>query len=421
VPDLRPFRGLRYDPARAPDVSAVLCPPYDVISPGQRDELLARDLHNAVRLELPSATPASATDADFAAAAATLRQWLDDGTLVRDERPMMYVYEQHYQSNDGTPRVARSFFCELRLESYGPDSGVRPHEHTLGPAKEHRFRLLSATRTHLSPVLLIYEADTRSLLDAIVAGAPTATAVGPDGSGQRVWAIDPEVVPAARELLALAGSAPLTIADGHHRYETALRYWDTPGAAPKADHVLALLYSATSDGLALAPWHRVITNVGDTGRVLAAARELYSSEDVDTVFALLARLAESEQAGLLGVWTRSGGSVLRVKHDQTGSLVIGPGSEIVRSLDVSVLSGTLNAMIGTDEAGLIAESRLSYTHDAAEAVRLVEERAADVAFILRPTAVTQVMAVAAAGDFMPAKSTYFYPKASTGLVFDPLY
>ncbi len=421
VPDLRPFRGLRYDPARVPDLSAVLCPPYDVISAAQREQLLSRDAHNAVRLELPSATPASAMDADFDTASSTLRQWLADGTLERDALPMLYVYEQRYTANDGTPRVARSFFCELRLEHYGPESGVRPHEHTLGPAKEHRFRLLSATQTHLSPVLLIYETDSRAALDELTAAPAQREATGPDGTHQRLWAVDPDLVPAARDLLALASAEPLAIADGHHRYETALRYRDTPGAPVAADHVLALLYSAHSDGLALAPWHRVITGVADPGQTLAQAAQTYDALAVATPEELLARVGDSEQAGVLGLWTRSGGSVLTVNRERAPEFVAREGSETLRWLDVSVLSGTLSRMIGASEATLTGDGRLSYTHDAREAVRAVHAAEADVAIILRPTPIDQVLAVAAAGDFMPAKSTYFYPKAATGLVFDPLF
>ena len=421
MPDLRPFRGLRYASARVPDLSAVLCPPYDVISPAQRAALLGRDARNAVRLELPSATPASATAADFDTAAATLRQWLNDGTLVRDDRPMVYVYEQHYTANDGTPRVARSFFCELRLEDYGPNSGVRPHEHTLGPAKEHRFSLLSATRTHLSPVLLIYRSDSRALLDELTASPPQREATGPDGTRQRLWAIDPDQIPAAKELLGLVGDGPLTIADGHHRYETALRYRDTPGAPAGADHVLALLYQADADGLALAPWHRVITGVADPRQTLRSAAEIYDAQSLATSNELLARLEESEEAGVLGLWTRAGGCVLIVNRERAQPFLAIEGSETLRSLDVSVLSGTLSPMIGTSEAQLTASGRLSYTHDAREAIRQVETGEADVSFILRPTPVDQVLAIAAAAEFMPAKSTYFYPKAATGLVFDPLF
>jgi len=421
VPDLRPFRGLRYNPARVPDLGVVLCPPYDVISPAQRAQLLARDAHNAVRLELPSATPASATASDFDTAAATLRQWLDDGTLVRDARPMLYVYEQHYTANDGTSRVARSFLCELRLEDYGPHSGVRPHEHTLGPAKEHRFQLLRATRTHLSPVLLIYEKDSRALLDELTATPPQLDTSGPGGTRQRLWAIDGAGTPAAAELLALAGSGPLTIADGHHRYETALRYRDSAGAASGADHVLALLYSAHADGLALAPWHRVITGVPDHATVLNAAAVAFDAQPVDTSGDLIDAIGASSEPGILGLWTRGGGRILRVNRTRAVAAGGGGGSENVRWLDVAVLSGTLARMIGANEGALTAEGRLSYTHDARAAVQQVDESGADVAFLLRPTPVDQVVAVAAAGEFMPAKSTYFYPKAATGLVFDPLF
>lgn len=404
-----------------PDLSSVLCPPYDVISAAQREQLLGRDPANAVRLELPSATPASATDADFARAAATLHEWMDNGTLTRDARPMIYVYEQSYTLADGTPQLARSFFCELRLEDYGQESGIRPHEHTLGPAKEHRFQLLSATRTHLSPVLMTYERDSSDLLDEIVESARPHVAHGPDGSGQRLWTIDPDVVPAAHELLALAGSRPLSIADGHHRYETALRYRDTASAPVGADHVLVLLYSAHSDGLALAPWHRVITDVPDHATVLQTAAEIFDATPVASAEDLIGAVNDSSQAGVLGVWTPSGGSVLVVDRQRAQEFMAQDASEAVRWLDVSVLSGTLTKMIGSSEAGLTAEGRLSYTHDAREAIQEVEDGRADAAFILRATPVDQVLAVAAAGDFMPPKSTYFYPKAATGLVFDPLF
>lgn len=399
----------------------MLCPPYDVITPSERERLLARDPHNAVRLELPASTPAAATADDFARAARTLQGWISDGTLIRDERPMLYVYEQHFAAGDRTPRVARSFFCELRLEEYGPGSGVRPHEHTLGPAKEHRFQLLSATRAHLSPVLLLYEGDSAALLDELTAAARPEEALGPDGVGQRLWAIDPVLVPAARDLIAFAGARPLTIADGHHRYETALRYRDSPGTPAGADHVLALLFSAASGGLELEPWHRVIANVPDHATVLKTAGELFDAAPIASANELVGTIAGSKQAGIVGLWTRGGGSMLRIDQARMEAYLPANASEEVRRLDVSVLSGTLRRMIGASEAELTAQGRLTYTHDAREAVRRVEQSEADVCFLLRPTPVGQVLAVAAATDFMPPKSTYFHPKAATGLVFDPTF
>jgi len=420
VPELRPFRGLRYNAVRVPDLSVVLCPPYDVITPAQREQLLARDPANAVRLELPAATIDAANAGDFARAASTLQGWISGGTLVRDERPMLYVYEQHYTASDGKPRVARSFFCELRLEQYGSGSGVRPHERTLGPAKEHRFQLLRATQTHLSPVLLIHDGDTASVLDELTAAARPVEATGSDGVAQRLWSIDPEIEPAAHDLLALAGARPLTIADGHHRYETALRYSTSPGAPAGSDHVLALLFSAVSGGLELEPWHRVIANVPDHASVLKRAGDLFESAPAPTMEDVLRAINQSSQAGVIGLWTRSGGSVLHVDANSLAQYSPSNASVEVRRLDVSVLSGTLARMIGATEAELTAAGRLTYTHDAREAVRRVEHSDADACFLLRPTPLSEVLAVAAAGDFMPPKSTYFYPKAATGLVFDPL-
>ena len=187
-----------------------------------------------------------------------------------------------------------------------------------------------------------------------MASARPHEAIGPNDVGQRLWTIDPDLVPEANDLLALAGSRPLTIADGHHRYETALRYRDSPGAPASADHVLALLYSGHSNGLALAPWHRVIAGVDDSPPVLASARELYDASQVTTPDEILAALHESGDPGVLGVWTRAGGSVLEVDRERAGPFVAGLTSEAVRWLDVSVLSGTLAQMIGASEADLTA-------------------------------------------------------------------
>ena len=408
VPELKPFRGLRYDPAIVADLSAVLCPPYDVISPAERQRLVDEDPHNAVRLELPDS---------YDAAAGLLEQWQSNGVLTRDERPTLYLYEQRY-SVDGRERVARSFFCRLRLEEYGPVSGVRPHERTMTAPKEDRFKLLSATRVNLSPVLLLYDdaaggAASAKLMDVLLSAPPAVAAAGPGGVGQRLWAVDPEQTPGARELLNLAGCGPLTIADGHHRYETALRYRATADldAAPGAGYVLALLYEAHSGGLALRPWHRVIRGPLNTAQILAAATGPYTVEAVSDYVTLLGRMRLDDPAspsGTLGVWTRNGGALLMVNN------------ATFADLDVDVLSSTLPQMIGSTTDELNASGRLTYVSDAHAAIGAVEDSQADVCFLVRPTPVESVLSVAAAGGFMPPKSTFFYPKAATGLVFNPL-
>lgn len=382
-----------------PDLSAVLCPPYDVISSSERTGLVERDANNAVRLELPDS---------YESAAALLTEWRDAGVLRRDERPLIYVYEQRYSVGD-EERVARSFYCRLRLEAYGPDSGVRPHEHTLSGPKEDRFRLLSATQSNLSPVLFLYDDGlmgraSAALLDDLTSDAPDVDANGPAGVGQRLWAIDPQETPEAEALLDLAGRRGLTIADGHHRYETALRYRDTQGAAPDADYVLALLYDAHSGGLSLRPWHRVIC-----GPLAARAFDGTRVTDHEDLLELM-RHAESEATpGIVGLWTRDGGMLLTLNPSHPGEL------------DVDVLSSTLPQMIGATTDELNASGRLTYTSDARQAIAAVDSGEAEVAFLVRPTPVQSVLDVAAAGGFMPPKSTFFHPKAATGLVFNVLH
>jgi uncharacterized protein (DUF1015 family) len=399
VPELKPFRGLRYAAAAVPDISAVLCPPYDVISAAQRAALVARDPRNAVALELPSS---------YAAAESLLDEWQRSGVLRRDERPLIYLYEQRYSVGD-RERVARSFFCRLRLEPYGRSSGVRPHEHTLSGPKEDRFQLLSATRVNLSPVLFLYDdasggAASASLLAALMSAPPTVVADGPGGVGQRLWAIDPEQTPAANELLDLAGRNPVTIADGHHRYETALRYRETAGAAPDAGYVMALLYDANSGGLALRPWHRVIAGPLDARKIPGR-----SAKDAQDLVEQMRQAEQDPAPGIFGVWTRDGGVLINIDPSRSAEL------------DVDTLSSNLPQMIGATTEELNSSGRLTYTSDAREAIAAVESGAAEVAFLVRPTPVQSVLSVAAAGGFMPPKSTYFHPKAATGLVFNPLW
>jgi len=413
VPQLSPFRGLRYDLSAVSDLSAVLCPPYDVISASESAQLVARHERNAVRLELPQSLVRG--EDQYAGAARLLADWQADGTLVRDDEPLVYVYEQSYELPSAGRGVARSFFCRLRLEEYGPAAGVRPHEHTMSGPKEDRFRLLSEVRANLSPVLLLYDdatggARSAALLDSLTGVPPAATAVGPGGVGQRLWTIDPARNQVAAELLAVAAGGPLTIADGHHRYETALRYRTTQGAGGEADWVLALLYETNSGGLALLPWHRLVSGVSDPEAVLAAAGEAFALRRAATSAELLDALDARKDPGVAAIWTRVGGALVSLAPRRT------PGDR----LDVSVVSDNLSRMIGSSERELSAAERLEYLSDGREAVAAVDAGRADVAILLRATPVESVVDIAAEGGFMPPKSTYFHPKAATGMVFNPM-
>jgi uncharacterized protein (DUF1015 family) len=412
VPELRPFRALRYDASAVPDISAVLCPPYDVISADERRALAERDPRNAVHVELPES---------YTQAAATFQRWMADGALRLEDGPRIYLYVQSWRGADGADHAARGFFCRLKLEDYGPQSGVRPHEHTMSGPKEDRFQLMTAVRANLSPVLFVYDDQAggrraADLVDSIAAAAPDVEGTGPGGLVNRLWVVDPSQSDAGRDLLAVAAARPVTIADGHHRYETALRYRNEVGGG-SSDYVLALMYEASSGGLELWPWHRVLRGI-DPSALIEKAPHFYAVRYRDSAAALLAAVDALPYS--MGLWTRDGGAVLTIERDRVGAVLPEDMPDAVRWLDVSVLSSTLSPMTGFTSAELSADGRLTYTADAAAALAAVDSGEADAAVIVRPTPIHDVLAVADAGDFMPAKSTYFFPKAATGLVFNPL-
>jgi uncharacterized protein (DUF1015 family) len=382
------------------DFSAVICPPYDVISTADRAVLAARHPANAVHVELP---------ASYDEAHRLFEAWQADGTLRRDDRALLYVYEQRYRLADGRLRTSRGFLCRLRLEPTAAGSDVRAHEHTMSAPREDRFRLLSAVRANLSPVILLYEAGpdlpAGDLLAALTGPAPDVEAVDDAGFSHRLWLVDPALSAPAATLLAGVARLPLTIADGHHRYQTALRFCAEVGGAG-ADEVLALLFEAGSGGLSVLATHRLVKAV--TGDVLDEAAAIF-----DVTAGVSAVAAVPTEPGQIGIWTRAGGARLRRRERW-------PTPSPVSRLDVSMLAEALPRLVGADVDALTAASRISYTQDAGAAIAAVDAGEADAAFLLAPTPIGAVIEVAAAGEVMPPKSTFFYPKAATGLVFNPL-
>lgn len=448
VPILRPFRALRYQPRHVPDLSAVLCPPYDVIDRAEQVELLRRHPYNAVRLESP-APPAGAVagldDARYRQAARDLASWRSEGVLAKDRWPSIYVHEMSYTDGAmGDPRAARGFMVRLRLETLEPGSGVRPHERTMSGPKEDRYQLLRATGTNLSPVVLVHEQpDTGGLLDALTAAPPDAEAIDRSGVEHRLWAAPaagegaagpsegddgPAVV--VRRLLEVVERGPLTIADGHHRYETALRYGGERGqrraceSDPAYDYVLALLYAVDSAPAPLAT-HRVVQDltpsIGDAG-FLAAASELFHVErlaDADQLRGRLTAPATDQGSGRFGHHGPDGVALLTVRREAFAPLVDAALPEAARWLDTSLLALALGHLAGIGPEELASGRRVTYVKDAAAAVSIASESGA-TAFLLDPTPISAVLRVADAGGVMPQKSTYFHPKAPTGLLFNPL-
>ena len=439
MPDLRPFRALRFEPSSVGDLGAVVAPPYDVIDAPTRAGLVARHQANVVRLDLPVEELGDGLDDRYRRAARTLAAWRSDGTLRKDPHPSIYIYEQRYLvPGTDVERVQRGFFARLRLESYGPESGVLPHERTLSGPKEDRYKLLRATGVNTSPVVALFDdpsGATEERLAAVAAGPPDVDVTDDDGVCHRMWALpasgDGPASVVAGQLLAAAGAGPITIADGHHRYETALRYRDERRMTrscdedPAFDYVLALLLEATKQILTVLPTHRLVRGIGSDGaaQLLARAPELFDVTPVASGADLVAAFAGSDAGaaggrGRVGLWTRSGGAVLTARRSAFDPL-LPTGGEAVRGLDVSMLGAALEQLAGIDAAA-VAAGDVEYTKSAADAIHAVDAGTGiDAAFLLEPTPVASIEAVAREGDVMPQKSTYFYPKALTGLVINP--
>ena len=435
MPDIRPFRALRFDPSSVGDLGLVVAPPYDVIDPEERRRLVARHPANVVRLDMPAEEVGDAPDDRYRRAARTLAAWRSDGTLRKDPHPSLYVYEQTYRvPGTDVERTQRGFFARLRLEPYGSDGGVLPHERTLSAPKEDRYKLLRATGVNTSPVVGLYDDAARSvpgLLAEVTARAAGVDLTDDDGVRHRLWAItadgtgrDGEI---ARGLIAAAARGPVTIADGHHRYETALRYRDERRMTrsceedPAFDYLLMLFLEA-SEPLTVLPTHRIVRGAGQAASgLLGRVGELFDVEPISSADELVAEtragVLASGGKGRFGLWTRDGGARLTARRAALRP-ELPPGGDALRHLDVTVLGAALERLVGLD-AEAVAGGAVGYTKSADEAVAAVETGDADAAFLLEPTPVASIEAVARDGDVMPQKSTYFYPKALTGLVINP--
>ena len=439
MPQIRPFRALRFDPSVVGDLTNVVAPPYDVIDEKRRAELVSRHPSNVVRLDLPAEEAGDEPDERYRRAARTLAAWRSDGTFRKDPHPSIYVYEQTYcVPGTATERTQRGFFGRLRLESFEPGSTVLPHERTLTGPKEDRYKLLRATGVNTSPVVALYrDVGRRSaqLLGELTSGTPAVDVIDDEGTRHRLWPVpadgeDPNIAVAG--LLGLAARGPITIADGHHRYETALRYRDERRMTrscdedPAFDYLLVLLVEA-GEPLTVLPTHRLVrAGAGTSSRaaVLERARDVFEVEDGVSRDRLLASFETPGEGGhgQFGLWIGgqdgSRGAILTARPHQFRPH-LPAGGEAVRRLDVTLLGVALEQLAGVDAAA-VSSGAIGYTKSAREALDAVDRGDEfDLAFLLDPTPVADILAVAADGDVMPQKSTYFYPKALTGLVINP--
>jgi uncharacterized protein (DUF1015 family) len=385
MPRISPFTGLVFDPAVAGPLEVVTAPPYDVIGEVERRRFLSSSPHSVVHLDLSEAEGGRDR---YERAAELLSAWRRQGVLVANDGPAYFVYEMRFRL-ETRERTIRGLLCALELEDWG--GGVLPHERTMPGPVEDRLHLLRATRANLSAVYGTVTGPVPalgSLLDAVMAGDPAGAMVDEEGVSHRLWhaAADP-AIPGW-----LAGE-PLLIADGHHRYTTALRYRDERRAADGAgpwDAVLALVVDAGTEEPPVLPFHRV---VGPDGAARAAALPGERVRDLQEVLAEL-----DDEAGTIGVVRREAGGLVHLVATLEG------GPPAVSALHEEVLG------LGAGDTGV------RFTPDPVDAEAAVRSGEAGAAYLLPPTTTQRIHAVVEQGGRLPQKSTFFWPKPRTGMV-----
>lgn len=403
MPALAPFRALRYDRSLVA-LDDVIAPPYDVVDEAERSRLAARSPFNAIHVELPEPDPTRGLDR-YAHAAALLGEWRERGVLRLDDAPSLTVYRMRFRAEDGRERTTTGVLGAIRLEPGGEE--VLPHEETMPKPKSDRLDLLRATRANLSPIWGL--SPVRGLAAACRAAAEASPlrygAHDDDGVGHECFVVTDEGQ--METIRSLVAGAPLVLADGHHRYETALRYLEmlrsqpaveTEQGARGADHVLALVVELSEDELAVAAIHRLVSGLPDGYDLPAALARWFVAESAGADPSDLRR--DALRRGALGLLTRSGAWLLR----PTPELLQAAGDE----LDSRLLAYALADL---------PPHELAYEPRLPKAAQSVAEGRADAVFLLRPATVAQIAATATSGRRLPPKTTFFEPKPRTGMAF----
>ncbi len=408
-----PFRGLRYDATKVQGIENVIAPPYDVIKPEERVALEACHPTNIIRLIL-SQPQDNDTDVEnqYTRAAARMNQWISAGTLVRDTTPRYYIYDQSFNAPDGKNYTRRALIALAKLEPF-ENRVILPHEKTHAGPKADRLNLMRECHANLSPIFLLYAdpvGDIEGIMESFTdKNSPQVDCAETFGSTHQLWCLDD----AERnlEIQAHFSTKPLLIADGHHRYETALAFREEMAHTGLSGYgyMMVNLVRMESPGLAVLAIHRLLSNLRSEqiAHAITQLPEAFEVHEIDTQANLMAKLDTLKgQSPAVGMYTA----------DDTYRLLI-PNSTTSKQLDVTLVQETLIKEMFQIET---LAKHISYTAYADDAIAHVKAGADRVSLLMNPTPVEQVLEVAMAGSTMPQKSTYFYPKMATGFVLNLL-
>jgi uncharacterized protein (DUF1015 family) len=415
--EVRPLNALHYDLAAVGSLGDVVAPPYDVIDAEQRRELVARSPFNAVELDLPEAPEGGDP---YLHAAEELEAWTLQGILLADREPSLWALEQSYTGPDGAARTRRGLLARVHVTEYGPGL-VRPHERTQPGPREDRLKLTRATRHNLSPIFALHPGDAWRHLEPAL-GQPWGEASDDDGTVNRAWRVgDPAVHDTVAAELA---DAELLIADGHHRYETARVYADEVGGEGAHRYTLMCLVSLDDPGLEVFGYHRLLGGLtGEPAKQEALANAIRGHFELIEVAEDDLDPAGEEGTGVFGYIDSHfrRGFRLRLKDPAPVAAALPDCSAAYRELDAAILEElVLKRGLGMSAEDVEAKRGIGYAKSSSEALAAIDDDDYQAAFLMRPTPVEQVRAVAEAGETMPPKSTFFFPKVLTGIVFNPL-
>ncbi|RJX21932.1 MAG: DUF1015 domain-containing protein [Desulforudis sp.] len=421
-----PLRGVRYNPRVVPDLAQVVTPPYDVIDETAQNRYYDRNPYNVIRLEYGKTAPTDdAKNNRYTRAGETFSSWIADEVLVQDTQQCLYLYEQQFTVHVKT-YARHGFFCGVRVEPY--ESGVvLPHEETLPKHKKDRLELMRLCRGNFSPIFGIY--PEKEMVSSIIIGKamqndPDVSFTDELGQTHRMWIVRDHAV--INPIISLMEQKRIFIADGHHRYETALAYSQEVGGPGLHNYTLMVLVNLYDPGLVVLPTHRLVQNpqgiapetlISELGNLFEVTPASVEPEN----FTLFLDDLETRGKGSFGLYTGDGCLfVLSLKPGaDLDGLMPADKSLAWRRLDVTILhSLILEKYLGIGSAERTDEGLIRYTREEAGALEKVDRGEFAFAFFMNPTGVDELVAVAEAGEKMPQKSTYFYPKLSTGLVIN---